>query len=152
MHVGVKVKFHACLINDKSKICYLATSVWLEANKNVEGTVNIKPIKKHEINATKIDIYNNVVNSVADSIKDIVVSNVYATPQQIVSQQLQQPPQQQQYATPQQIVSQQLQQPPQQQPTIISKAPMIYDDKIALGFIKPWEHAVIKSNIYDKGW
>ena len=60
--------------------------------------------------------------------------------------------QQQQYATPQQIVSQQLQQPPQQQPTIISKAPMIYDDKIALGFIKPWEHAVIKSNIYDKGW
>ena len=132
MHVGVKVKFHACLINDKSKICYLATSVWLEANKNVEGTVNIKPIKKHEINATKIDIYNNVVNSVADSIKDIVVSNVYATPQQIVSQQLQQPP--------------------QQQPTIISKAPMIYDNKIALGFIKPWEHAVIKSNIYDKGW
>ena len=138
----------------------MATSVWLEINKNVEGTVNIKPIKKHEINATKIDIYNNVVNSVADSIKDIVVSNLYATPQQIVSQQLQQPPQQQQqqYATPQQIVSQQLQQQPppqqqqQQQPTMISKAPMIYDDKIALGFVKPWEHAVIRANIYDKGW
>ena len=72
INVGSKVTFHACMIDSTQKINFLATAVWLEQNALMKVPSNTPPpIKREEINATKIDIYQKVVVSVADSLADI---------------------------------------------------------------------------------
>ena len=70
--VGTKVTFHACMIDKTQKINFLATAVWHELNTQMKQAQNMPlPIKRDEINATKIDIYQKVVESVSDSLNDI---------------------------------------------------------------------------------
>ena len=71
LKIGMKVQFHACLMDKRTKIQYLATAVWLNSNIVMQSPANLPPaIKKSQINDHKIDIYQKVVTSVADSLKD----------------------------------------------------------------------------------
>ena len=69
LKIGMKVQFHACLMDNRTKIQYLATAVWLASNIVMQSPANLPPaIKKTQINDHKIDIYQKVVTSVADTL------------------------------------------------------------------------------------
>ena len=69
LKIGMKVQFHACLMDNRTKIQYLATAVWLASNIVMQSPANLPPaIKKTQVNDHKIDIYQKVVTSVADTL------------------------------------------------------------------------------------
>jgi hypothetical protein len=68
--IGDLVFFHACMIEKKLKVAYLASSVWIRSNQNFQLPKSLPPtIAKKDIHHEKIIIYHKVVNHVANSLE-----------------------------------------------------------------------------------
>ena len=72
VRVNDKIKFHATLMDKFVKIQYLANAVWLESRPWVNEAVP-KPLNKDKIKVNKIEIYQTVLNTVAQSLPDLQV-------------------------------------------------------------------------------
>ena len=73
VRVGDSVFIHGCLIDKSQKVAYLATSVWLRSNAMMAKKVPLA-ISRNQIHNDKIDIYQKVVVSIANSIESFTQS------------------------------------------------------------------------------